>query len=173
MSSEGKSKQRILMLFLIGVTLVSGLVAVQQFVEAFGVAREEHLERNPLTPGHVIYHIIITIVLAGISAISGAALYRLRRADSADVVEPALKEKILEKESAFGDSQRSFRAGDLSSAEYRAATNRLVAYPDDGVGSTARKLKNRMECELIDAAHGRRIVEPTEPTLDRRPPGSP
>ncbi len=154
------------MLFFIGVTLVSGFVSVQQFVEAFGVAREEHLERNPLTPGHVIYHIMITIVFAGISAISGTALYRLRRADPADVVEPALKEKILEKESAFGDLQRSFRAGDLTSAEYRAATNRLVAYPDDGVGSTVRKLKNRMEWELIEAAHGRRIVEPSDSSVD-------
>ncbi len=145
-------KKRILMLFLIGVTLVSGLVAVQQFVEAFGVAREEHLERNPLTPRHVFYHIVITIVLAGISAISGTALYRLRRADPADVVEPALKEKILEKESAFGDLQRSFRAGDLTSAEYRTATNRLVANPDDGVGSTVRKFTEAMEQDLRDRA---------------------
>ena len=40
MSSEGKMKKRIFMLFLIGVTLVSGLLAVQQLLEAFGVARE-------------------------------------------------------------------------------------------------------------------------------------
>ena len=79
MSSEGKLKKRIHMLFLTGVTLVSGLVAVQQLVEAFGVAREEHLERYPLTPGHVFYHIMITIVFAVISAISGNALYHLRR----------------------------------------------------------------------------------------------
>ena len=80
MSSEGKMKRRILLLFLIGVTLVSGLIAVQQFSEALGFAREEHLQEYSLTPFHVMYHIMITGVLAVISAISGAALYRrLRR----------------------------------------------------------------------------------------------
>ncbi len=80
MSSEGKLKKRMLMLVLIGATLVSGLLAVQQLLEAFGVATEEHLERYPLTPGHVFYHIMITGVLALISVISGAVLYsRLRR----------------------------------------------------------------------------------------------
>ena len=78
MSSEGKMKKRILMLFLIGVTLVSGLLAVQQFLEAFGVgSREQHLQENPLTPFHRFYHIMITGVFALISAISGAVLYGL------------------------------------------------------------------------------------------------
>ena len=73
-------KKRILLLFLIGVTLVSGLVAVQQFLEAFGVgAREQHLQENPLTPFHVWWHIMITGALALISAISGTQLYRLIR----------------------------------------------------------------------------------------------
>ena len=76
---RGKRKKRILTLFLIGVTLVTGLVAVQQLLEAFGVAREEHLERHPLTPGHVVRHIMITVLFTVISASSGAELYRLRR----------------------------------------------------------------------------------------------
>ena len=80
MSSEGKMKKSNLMLFLIGVTLVSGLIAVQQFLEAFGVgAREQHLQEHPLTPFHVSRHIMITGVFALISAISGAALFRSRR----------------------------------------------------------------------------------------------
>ena len=80
MSSEGKMKKRIFMLFLVGVTLVSGLLAVQQFLEAFGIgAREQHLQENPLTPFHVYWHIMITVVLALISAISGSVSYKVRR----------------------------------------------------------------------------------------------
>ena len=73
-----KMKKRIVMLFLIGVTLVFGLLAVQQRLEAFGIAREQHLQRYPLTSGHVFYHIMITGVFALISVISGAVLYNLR-----------------------------------------------------------------------------------------------
>ena len=72
-------KKRILMLFLIGATLVSGVLALGNLSEVFrGTA--EHLQRYPLTLHHRIYHIFLAVVFAVISAISGGALYdRLRR----------------------------------------------------------------------------------------------
>ena len=76
MSSEHKILNRILMLFLIGATLVSGVLAVQQLLQVLGGGTVQHLQQHPQ---HLVYHTMITGAFAVVSAISGAALYRLIR----------------------------------------------------------------------------------------------
>ena len=69
-------RKRILMLFLVGATLYSGVLAVQQLSQALGGATVQHLQQHPQ---HPFYHTMLTGAFALPSAISGAALYRLRR----------------------------------------------------------------------------------------------
>ncbi len=77
-----------------------------------------------------------------------------------------LEHQIFRTKSKFADLQSSFRKGEISSDEYRSATNRLIAWPSDELSATVVKIREAREQDLKDAVvQGGSSVQQTSPSV--------